>query len=305
MQLPESLQEAIEKLTSSADFKKISHAREVLTERYRERTASQFMTNESERLSYLISRMPATFAAISKALAEIDLPIETLVDLGAGPGTASWAFREHFPGLKEIISVELDAELIKIGKELTKNTWIHADVTEYAIPDCDAVVFSYSIGELSSEKVPPLIERAWESARKFLLVVEPGTPAGFERIRTIREQLIALGGHPIAPCPHANTCPMTGGDWCHFAARVERSSLHRRVKSGTLGYEDEKFSYVAFAKEQIPLPPSRILSPPAKHSGHVRLKLCTPEGLKEEIISKKRGEFYRVAKKADWGSAFP
>jgi ribosomal protein RSM22 (predicted rRNA methylase) len=83
-----------------------------------------------------------------------------------------------------------------------------------------------------------------EAARVALVVIEPGTPRGAGAIRTIREELLAAGAHMLAPCPAAMPCPLAAPDWCHFAARVERSSLHRRIKEGALGYEDEKYSYV-------------------------------------------------------------
>lgn len=86
---------------------------------------------------------------------------------------------------------------------------------------------------------------------------------------------------------------------------MERSSLHRRLKGGTLGYEDEKFSYVAATKKPFSLPTSRILSQPSRHSGHVELKLCTPEGVQQPTISKKMGSLYKQARKADWGDVFP
>src|SRR5258708_21955953 len=98
---------------------------------------------------------------------------------------------------------------------------------------------AYSLGESDDAS---LLRAAWYASRKALIVIEPGTVAGFECVRKVRDQLIALGAHIAAPCPHANPCPMTGNDWCHFAARVERSSMHRRLKGGDLGHEDEKFS---------------------------------------------------------------
>lgn len=98
---------------------------------------------------------------------------------------------------------------------------------------------------------------------------------------------------------------MAGGDWCHFSARVERSSLHRRLKGGTLGHEDEKFSYVAATKHAFPFPASRVLREPVRHSGHVILKLCTEEGVKQPTISKKMGELYKQARKVEWGDVFP
>ncbi len=68
--------------------------------------------------------------------------------------------------------------------------------------------------------------------------------AGFETIRKARTTLISMEEHILAPCPHQGPCPMTENDRCHFAERVERTSLHRKMKEGTLGYEDEKYSSV-------------------------------------------------------------
>jgi ribosomal protein RSM22 (predicted rRNA methylase) len=201
--------------------------------------------------------------------------------------------------------------LIKIGKELAQHSdvpavrsakWLEHDLEiQEEFPSHDCVILSYSIGELKSPI--SLLEKAWQATKKLLLIVEPGTPVGFDRIRNKCKQLIDWGAHLVAPCPHQAACPMQGGDWCHFAARVERTSLHRKLKSGTLGYEDEKFSYIAAAKNPVVLPPSRILSPPDKHSGHILLKLCTAEGVKTPTLSKKMGDPYKKARKADWGDA--
>ena len=73
--------------------------------------------------------------------------------------------------------------------------------------------------------------RLWQAARIALVIVEPGTPKGFALIRAIRDELLVAGAPIAAPCPGPVPCPMAGADWCHFAARVERSSL-RHVTSG-------------------------------------------------------------------------
>ena len=44
----------------------------------------------------------------------------------------------------------------------------------------------------------------------MLVLVEPGTPQGFARIREARAALIAEGAHIVAPCTHENVCPMEG-----------------------------------------------------------------------------------------------
>jgi ribosomal protein RSM22 (predicted rRNA methylase) len=106
----------------------------------------------------------------------------------------------------------------------------------------------------------------------------------------------------IAPCPCAGACPIVDPDWCHFAARVERSSLHRRVKGGVLGYEDEKYSYVAVAREAVAMAPSRIVGRPRHHPGLIELPTCTPAGLTTVRATKRDRDRFRAARHAEWGA---
>jgi ribosomal protein RSM22 (predicted rRNA methylase) len=96
---------------------------------------------------------------------------------------------------------------------------------------------------------------------------------------------------------------MAGADWCHFAARVERSSLHRRVKGGALGYEDEKYSYVALARQAVELPAARIIRHPQHQPGLVVLEICTAQGLRQRPVVKHDRERFRAARQAAWGDA--
>jgi ribosomal protein RSM22 (predicted rRNA methylase) len=98
---------------------------------------------------------------------------------------------------------------------------------------------------------------------------------------------------------------MMGSDWCHFAERIERSSLHRRLKQGALGYEDEKFSYLIVAKEPHSLPNARIVRHPQHHSGHTGLTLCTSKGSLEAMtVSRRTPELYKRVRKAEWGDSW-
>ena len=113
----------------------------------------------------------------------------------------------------------------------------------------DLVTASYLLNELPEAARPRLIERLWQATAGVLVIVEPGTPAGYSRILAARDALIRHGANVIAPCPHAQACPLVAPDWCHFAARVARSRRHRLAKAATVPWEDEKFSYVALARE--------------------------------------------------------
>ncbi|MGZ3632747.1 MAG: small ribosomal subunit Rsm22 family protein [Parachlamydiaceae bacterium] len=321
MNLPEQLQQAIELEAAKFDQQTILAARETLTSRYHPLAVSDepCILTEAERCAYIVARMPATYSVIARVLKEIGqrlphIPIESLLDIGAGPGTVMWAAAEAFSGLKEIQLIERDAQLIALGKRLALQApvlktaqWQVRNMEHLsAISPHDLVVLSYSIGELPPAFIPPVVEKCWEFTKQLLVIIEPGTPTGFERIRQIRAQLLSMGAYMAAPCPHALACPMAGGDWCHFSERVERSSLHRRIKQGALGYEDEKYSYLVVAKQPIPcLPDARILRYPLKRSGHVVFSLCTAnEGLKQHTISKRTPELYKETRKLDWGDSF-
>lgn len=319
MHLPPFLQQAIEKLVESLKGEALLQAREELSQRYlTPHQKNPYMTSHAQRISYIATRMPATYAVISNVIKILQAQMpefnpQTLLDLGSGPGTALWAVGPLFPSLSQATLVERDQELITIGEQLALGHEERKIDVEWKIANLentpefsphDLVVFSYSLGELSKEKMEEIVQQAWRKTNHVLLLIEPGTPAGFERIRRLRELLIEKGGYMIAPCPHSNTCPLAENDWCHFSSRLERTSLHRLLKKGALGYEDEKYSYVAFAKEPVPLPSYRILRHPEHHSGHHRLTLCSREGIEKKIFSKKMGALYKETKKLEWGASF-
>lgn len=319
MKLPEELILGIEEELKSLKMERLLAARKNLTERYKEGKAQkQFMNSHEERLAYIAARLPATFRAIFEALKQTSLqfpyPIRSLLDLGSGPGSALWAASGLYPSIAQITAYEKDQELASLGKRLAQHSsqkslknalWKPCDLENPPpFAEHDLVTLSYVIGELTSNAIPKLIEKSFQAAKEMLLIIEPGTPQGFSRILNARSQLLSLGANIIAPCPHQEKCPMEGENWCHFYARVERSSLHRRLKEGELNYEDEKFSYIAVAKRPIQWPEARVLRVPIKKPGHVSLTLCTKEGLQLKTLSKKDKEAYKAAKDLKIGDPF-
>lgn len=320
MQLPAELTQGITEITQGVKPADLTRASAELSARYRGERNTRPELDKLHQAAYLTSRLPATYAVISSVLLELkqrmpDLRIESLLDLGAGPGTAMWAAGESFSGLAKIVDIEDVSGWIGIGKQLAQKAkldairraeWRQGNVLEALPADAfDLVTISYLVNEVNSGDALSLVRKAWERTRKVLLLIDPGTPAGFERVREVRAELIAEGAHVVAPCPHQDQCPMKDGNWCHFAARLERSSEHRYMKRAVLGYEDEKYSYLVVAPVPVPLPSARVLRHPKKHSGHVELELCTPEGLKRETFSKKQGDDYKRMRKAEWGDAVP
>jgi ribosomal protein RSM22 (predicted rRNA methylase) len=164
------------------------------------------------------------------------------------------------------------------------------------------VTAAYVLNELDPQARSRVIEQLWNLTAGAFVVVEPGTPAGWQRILGVRDQLIGLGGHVVAPCPHMKPCPLASPDWCHFAQRVARSRLHRQVKGADMPWEDEKFSYVAVRRQPLTTERARIIARPRNAGGHTTLKLCQPDGASAtKILSRRDGEAFKRARRSDWG----
>ncbi len=318
MRLPEQLREVIEKEVENIDRRQLAQASSQLTQQYQSADfLSRPLRTEAHRAAYLLARLPATYAANVHVFSEIqrlapDSRTDSLLDLGAGPGTALYAAVHIFGSLKHATMVEGDAHFLEQGRriasysalEAVRNArWTRHDLRAGPqLEPHDLVAISYTLGELSQADVEKIVKQAWASTQKFLAILEPGTRRGFGTVNAGRSQLIALGAHLLAPCPHAVECPMAdAGDWCHFSQRIERSSEHRHLKGGELGYEDEKFSYVVAARDSFPTATGRIVRHPRKHSGHVQLTLCTSHGLENRTVTKSQKENYRKVRKAEWG----
>ncbi len=273
----------------------------LLSDEYRQQQRAQLTPRQVQ--AYLATRLPATFAAVQHVFDKIPLEPKSFLDIGAGPGTAFWAAYQKWQ--VKGIAIEQSPYFANLGARYTESAtcqWILANVEEMRFfPDVEMACCSYSLGELNEPL--KLLEYIWPACQTLVLI-EPGTPKGFDLIRRARRWLLSEGGFMVAPCPHGKECPLLPGDWCHFAARLERSSLHRRLKDADRGFEDEKFSYVVISKEEVALPESRIIRRPERHSGHIEMTLCESEGsVNKRTLSQRHKERFKAAKKKDWGEA--
>ncbi|HYX70102.1 MAG TPA: small ribosomal subunit Rsm22 family protein [Terriglobales bacterium] len=319
MRLPEELRQGIEREAAAVDPRLLPRAAREISERYRKGELSAAALRSPAHLAaYLQTRLPATFAANRRVFAEVAERLpgfapHSLLDLGAGPGTSMWAAAEVFPGLEKITLVEREPQLVAAGRRVAAESrhpatrsaeWLRQDaLASAASGPHDLVVASYTLAEISEKTAAQFMRTAWESSEELLVVIEPGTPAGFARVLAARTALLDWGAHLAAPCPHAQACPMAhAGDWCHFAVRLERSAAHRRLKQGALGYEDEKFSYLVASRAPAPLPAARVVRHPLARPGHIQFTLCAASGLQRRTVTKSQKEVYRRARKAEWGS---
>ena len=286
-----------------------------ISQTYRGGGGSGSIRSEADALAYALARMPATYAAVTASLNALvgirpDLAPTSLLDVGAGPGTATWAAAEAFPSLQEFALLDANVTLRALALDLVTDSFRLRDVSYergearavLAKADtADLVVASYMIGEISDAERRALTELMWEKTRDTLLVVEPGTPAGYARVIALREHLIALGAHVAAPCPHDGKCPLQTPDWCHFTQRLQRSRAHMQVKGAEVPFEDERFAYVALTRAAVAQRPARVLAQPIVSKIEVTAKLCTTDGLAFRKVPRRAKADYAGARRWRWG----
>ncbi len=318
MELPAPLRGRVDDMLAGVPLASLQMAADRLSARYRAETRDGALHLDAELAvkAYLATRLPATYAAVRTSFemagaALPDFAPRTLLDIGAGPGTALWAAANRWPSIARASMVEASRNARSIGQRLAdglgvETQWFDGDATgplAQAVK-ADLVTMAYVLDELPESAMSPLIRRLWSLAGECLVVIEPGTPAGWRRILAARDTLIEAGAHLAAPCPHRAPCPLIAPDWCHFSRKVARSRLHRMVKRADVPWEDEKFIFVAASRTPVAKPTARIIAPPRAGSGQVRLKLCQPDASAcDRLVTRRDGQLFKDARRADWGDA--
>ncbi len=317
----DALRASLAGLLAGLPPKAAAQAVERLIATYRGRTPTDapVLRDRSDVAAYAAYRMPATFEAVCSALdafaeAAPGWAPGSHVDVGGGTGSATWAVNAVWEGVRPVTVLDwaepalaLGREIAAANPELKDAEWQRSRIgAALKIESTDLVTISYVLGELTDADRTSVVDAA-AGAAQAVAVIEPGTPDGYLRVIEARDQLVRAGFHIAAPCPHSAACPIVPGeDWCHFSARVSRSSLHRKVKGGSLAYEDEKFSYVAATRFPVTPAPSRVVRRPQIRKGQVLLELCETEpSLHRATVTKRHGLLYRAARDADWGDAWP
>jgi ribosomal protein RSM22 (predicted rRNA methylase) len=319
MTLPRHIMDALDALLHGVSRTSLAQRATSLSRSYRSGAVCPNAINSfPDALAYAVTRMPATYAAISAALAYTagqlpDWRPRSLLDLGSGPGTASFAALDRWPDIRHLTMVERNAASRSLARQLAEaaavpslsNAHIIADdltTSATSLPDADLVVAAYVLVELQAADAVRMVQAALDKARQVLVLVEPGTPAGFERIRMARTALIGAGAKPVAPCPHAHACPIVAPDWCHVSVRLSRSRDHRLAKQAERSFEDEKFSYLAVSRSLVPaISGPRIISPPRTGKADVTLRVCVGPDIAERRIPRQDKLKYKAAKKLGWG----
>ena len=319
--LPAFLRQAVARYCAGVETQGRSSRAAKLSEGYRAGAASAgLIADKADIAAYLTTRLPATYAAAHAALDQVakrapDFAPKTVFDAGAGPGTASWAAVETWPGIESVTMLDHNPHFLTAAQVLAEasplSALAHAEMTAGEIArlttsrQYDLVLAAYTFAELSEADAEECVSRLWAACYGVLAIIEPGTPEGFARILRCRNMLGGQNAAIAAPCPGYYPCPIVATDWCHFSVRLPRSRDHMRAKQASVPYEDERFSYLAASRDPVALaPPSpRILAQPQDEKSGMRLKLCTDGCIVGKSAPRREKAAYRALARKKWGDA--
>jgi ribosomal protein RSM22 (predicted rRNA methylase) len=310
------LTKALGALLDGVSRKELAAAAQKLSAGYRRGATSQAIVTAAQAAAYAVARMPATHAACAAVfshIAEVIPAFEpaSLLDVGAGTGAASWAAMGQWPGIRSVTMLDHNPHLRTLARKLADAGPLAAakilsgDIGDDK-PRSAAVVASYVLAEFPEASAGNTARHLWAAATEMLILIEPGTPDGFARIRKARAALIETGAHVAAPCTHDKECPMQGDDWCHFSQRLARSRDHMLLKGANVPFEDERYCYVVVTRQEVTsrARDSRVLAPPLETKPGRTFKLCDETGLRAQFVASRDKDEYRRVRKHGWGDLF-
>jgi ribosomal protein RSM22 (predicted rRNA methylase) len=321
--LPPNLKAALARLAHGVSRNAIAELAAAQSRNYRAGGGSQAIATSDDALAYAFARLPATYAAtvaVFNATGET-LPAfqpRTMLDIGAGPGTAAFAATEAFETLADIRLIDANASLRNLSLQLMaqagndilsqvvcRQSYRHGDALGLlaGAEPADLVVASYMASEIAADELARFTQLLWAATAGALVIIAPGTPQGYRRILQMRGELVAVGAHVAAPCPHERPCPLRPPDWCHFAQRLPRSRDHLRIKGAELPFEDEKFSYVVLSRGNPQPIAARVLAPPRIAKSAITTKLCMDAGVVSDSAARRDLGAYRRCKSWRWGDS--
>ena len=125
--LPAELRVALDAKLQGLSRNAAAERAALISRTYRDGGNSGAIRSEADALAYALARMPATYAAVTaslNALCELrpDFAPASLLDVGAGPGTATWAAAAAFASLQSFTLLDANGALRALALDLGRDS---------------------------------------------------------------------------------------------------------------------------------------------------------------------------------------
>ncbi len=213
------------------------------------------------------------------------------LDVGSGPLTVVTALWLSHPELrqKKLVwyTLDISQQAINLGEELylsvaaktlpspEASPWqimrVRGELGTPVKQKVDFITAANVFNEILQSKTEPpdfLAKKYSQSLFKYLdeeasiLLIEPGVPKSARFISLMRDAFLRKGFSIVAPCPHAEYCPMDGrrqgqkganGKWCNFAFDTDDAPKRLLSLSKSAGIPKERAVLSFVLAGQTPL----------------------------------------------------
>jgi len=301
--------------TLAADVVRLSR----LLTREREGLPAAYLRDEGLRKAYRSYFLPANLFKVHRPLQDLSLHPQNLfsrktlrvLDIGAGPGTASLGMLDFFSQRKqrpalEFTIVDQVMENLREAEELfgmhrSKRSCeaslktVHADIAgmERTVQGYfDVVLFSNVLNELfacDEARIGKRVTLLQRILGRFLadsgscIIIEPALRETSRDLLQVRDSIAEPGLHVYSPCLGKGKCPalVNPRDWCHEDIPWEPPALVQEIdKLIGLRKDSLKFSYLVLRKDVLSLADVcgphvfRVVSEPLVSKGKIEFYLC-------------------------------
>ena len=285
---------------------------------------------QRESAVYLATQFPFNYGFLTSVLSEIRernrtfFP-STILDFGAGPGTAYWCCLDTWNSEKikqetKYVGIDISQDMIGLGESLLNQTGpfpnaafkrflpIYSSTTSFQNHQNDLVVCNFSLLEIYRDKsiFEMTLGNLWKLTKSYFIVVNRADKEGFHVTQLVKDFVVENGGYIFAPC--SNDLPSDKTDCaCVFTHKIQLTELQRQVMSLKIAQSPLKFTYIVACKGNRPSSENsalRIVGPPSKLKNYVEFNLCSSgeKGLVEGFVTKRESkEVYTKARKSKWG----
>jgi ribosomal protein RSM22 (predicted rRNA methylase) len=188
------------------------------------------------KLAYRYYYLPLNYLRVEHVIGrgqEVDFfkGLDTTIDWGAGPGTASFALANKL-NLNQQYLIEKSNLALKEFQDqhsILKNPKLTSDLDFKKVtsnPEKTILTFSYSLTEMNQ------MPEGWNQF-EALMILEPATEQDGRKLLELRKKLISEGYTIWAPCVHHSDCPLlekSNHDWCHDRAIVHAPNWFRQLE---------------------------------------------------------------------------
>lgn len=263
-----------------------------------------------EAIAYSLYYLPINYFKVQNILSRLpDLASNevTILDFGTGPATAPLALIDLFPDKNFYFSLVEHSEsmkqqavkLLEYYKSIGKNNFNYQFTTEkeFELNNYDIIFACNSINELSEASRSAWINNYSKVLNQngTLVIIEPALQESSRKLMKLRNDFFREQAEfqILFPCFHSKPCPMyidNQKDWCHGELNWDTPQLVQQIDQLT-GFNKHRLKYSALVISKTGSAEypsySRVVDFQHTSKSGTKIKLCSTEGLKEVVLSKK------------------